>query len=78
MGKGGTGGDDSEGWSGESGSSNATSDAELEEGEEKHAPLTASPWGTQESGARGLRVGERAGGSSGMKCTAGTADGGET
>ena len=50
----GAGGDDSEGWSGESGSSDATSDAELEEGEEKHAPLTVLPWGTQEIGARGL------------------------
>ena len=41
------GGDDSEGWSRESGSSDATSDAESEEAEEEHAPLMASPWGTQ-------------------------------
>ena len=72
------GGDGSEGWSGESGISNTKSDAESEEGEEKHAPLTALPWGTQESGARGLRVGARAGGSGGGKDTSSTADGGET
>ena len=66
------------GWSRESGSSDATSDAESEEGKEEHAPLTASPWGTQESRARGLRVGARSSGSGGGKVTSGTADGGET
>ena len=71
-------GDDSKGWSGESGSSDATSDAESEEGEEEHAPLTASPWGTEESGARGLRVGARASGSGGGKFTSGMADRRET
>ena len=45
---------------------------------EEHAPLTALPWGTQESGARRLRVGERAGGSGGRKGTSETADWGET
>ena len=78
VGRGGAEGDDSEGWSGESGSSDTTSDAESEEGEEEHAPLTASPWDTQESGARGLHVGARAGGSGGGKVTSGTADRGET
>ena len=80
VGRGGAGGDDSEVWSGESGSSNATSDAESEseEAEEEPAPLKASPWGTQESGASGLRMGARAGGSGGRKATSGTADGGET
>ena len=66
-------GDDSEGWSRESGSSDATSDAELEELEEEPAPLTALPWGTQESGASGLRVGARAGRNGGGKATSGTA-----
>ena len=56
----GGGGDEIEGWSGESGGSDATSDMGSEEGEEEHALLTASPWGMQESGARGLRVGARA------------------
>ena len=41
-----TGGDDSKGWSVESKSSDVTSEAELEEGGEEPAPLTASPWGT--------------------------------
>ena len=54
VGEGGAGGDNSEGRSGESGGSNATLDAESEEGKEEHALLTASPWGTQESGARGI------------------------
>ena len=55
-----------------------TSDEESEEGEEEHAPLTASPWGTQESGASGLREGVGAGGSGGGKATSGTVNGGET
>ena len=59
-----------------SGSSEVTSDAESEEAEEEPAPLTASPWGTQESGARRLRVGVRAGGSGGRNVTSGTAKGG--
>ena len=54
VGRGGAGGDDSKEWSGESGSSDAKSYAESEEGKEEHAPLTASPWGMQESGARGI------------------------
>ena len=78
VGRGGAGGDDSEGWSRESGSNNMTSDAESEESEEKSVPLTASPRGTQESGASGLRMGARAGGSGGGKATYRTADGGET
>ena len=78
VGRGGAGRDDSEGWSGTSGSSDATSDAESEEVEEEPALLTASPWGTQESGASRLRVGARAGGSGGGKATSGTADRGET
>ena len=45
-----------------------------EEGKEEHAPLTASPWGTQEIGERGLGVGVRAGGSGGGKVASGTAD----
>ena len=45
VGRGGAGGDDSEGWSGEIRSSNVISDAESEEVEEERAPLTASPWG---------------------------------
>ena len=78
MGRGGVGRDDSEGWSGEIGSSDVTSDAESEEAEEEPAPLTASPWGTQESGASGLQMGARAGRSGGRKATSGTAGGGET
>ena len=70
--------DNREGWSGESGSSDATSEAESEEVEEEPAPLTASPWGTQESGASGLRMGARAGGRGGRKSTSGTTSGGET
>ena len=70
------GGEDSEGWSGESGSSDATLNAELEEAKEEPAPLTASPWGTQESGASGLQVGARSGGSGSGKATSGTTDGG--
>ena len=76
--RGGVGGGNSEGWNGESGSSNATSDSESEEGEEEPSPLMASPWGTQESGESELRVGARAGGSGGRKATSGTADGGKT
>ena len=78
VGRGCAGGDDSEGWSGESGGGDASSDVETEEDEGDHAPLKASPWGTQESGARGLRVGERAGRSGGRKVTSGTANGEET
>ena len=73
---GGAGGDDSEGWSRESGSSDATFDTESEEGEEEHAPLTALPWGTQGIGARRLHAGASAGGSGSGKVTSGTADGG--
>ena len=76
--RGGAGGDDSKVWSGESRRSDATSDAESEEVDEEPAPLTASPWGTQESRASGLRMGARADGSGGGKATSGTADGGET
>ena len=78
VGRGGAGGDDSEGLSREGGSSDDTSDVEPEEGEEEPAPLTALPWGTQESGASGLRGGARDGGSGGGKVTSGTADGGDT
>ena len=49
-------------------------DAGSEEGEEEHALLTALPWGTQESGARRLRVGTRASRSGGGNVTSGTAD----
>ena len=72
---GGGGGGESEGWSGDSGGSDATLDTGSEEEEEDHAPLTASPWGTQESGARGLRVGVRAGRSVSGKVTSGKANG---
>ena len=78
VGRGAAGGDNSEGWDGESGSSNATLDVESEEGEEEHTSLTALPLGTQESGARELQVGERSGGSGGGKGASGTAGGGET
>ena len=78
VGRGGAGGDDNEGWSGESGSSDDTLDAESEEGKEEPALLTALQWGMQESGARGLRVCARAGGSGGGKVISGTADGGKT
>ena len=60
------------------GGSDATSDAETEEDEGDHAPLTASPWGTQEIGERGPRGDARAGRSDGGKGTSATADGGET
>ena len=68
------GGDESKGWSRESGSSDVTSDVELEEAAEEPAPLTALPWGTQESGTSRLRMGTQAGGSGGGKATSGTAD----
>ena len=48
-----------------------TSEAESEKGEEEHALLTASPWGTQESRARGLQVGDRASSSIGGKAAMG-------
>ena len=53
-------------------------DVESEEAKEEPSPLTASPWGTQEIVASGLRVGARASGSGGGNATSGTADGGET
>ena len=65
MGGGGVGEAGSEGWSGESRGNDAASDSGTEEEEGEHAPLMALPWGTQESGVRGLRVGARAGGSGG-------------
>ena len=71
------GGDDSEGWSRESGSSDATLDPESEEAKEEPAPLTPSTWGMQESGASRLRMGARASRSSGRNTTSGTADVGE-
>ena len=53
VGRGGEGGEaESKGWSV---GSDATSDAETEEDEGGHAPLTTLPWGTQEIGARGLQ-----------------------
>ena len=61
---------ESEGWSG--GNDNAL-DTETEEEVWGHAPVTASPWGTQESGARGLRVDVRAGRSDGRKVPSATA-----
>ena len=76
MGRGGAGGDNSEIWSGESGSIDATSDAESEEAGEEPALLTASSWSTQESGASGLRMGARADGSGSGNATSGTANGG--
>ena len=78
VGRGGAGADNSEGWSEESGSSDARSEAESEEGKEAHTKLIASPWGMQESGECGLWMGVRAGGSGGRKGTSRTADGGET
>ena len=59
-------------------SSDVTSDAESEEVKEEPTQLTASPWGMQESGARRIRVGARAGGSGGGKATSRTANGGKT
>ena len=49
-------------------------DAESKEEGWGHTTLTASPWGTQESGARGLHVDARAGGSDGRKAPSGTAN----
>ena len=66
-----TGEDDIEEWSG--GSDDAL-DAETEEEGWRHAPLTALPWGMQESGARGLRVAARAGKSDGRKAPSATSD----
>ena len=60
---------ESEGWSG--GSDN-TLDAETEEEGWGHATLTVSPWGTQERGARGLRVDARVGRSDGQKAPSAT------
>ena len=53
-------------------------DAETEEEEWGHAPLTASPRVTQEIGARGLREDTRARGSDGQKVSSAMADKGET
>ena len=76
---GGAGEAKSEVCSGESGESDAASDAGMEEGEYEQAPLTASPWGRQESWERGLQEDVRAGGSDGGKFTSTTADrGGDT
>ena len=78
VGRGDAGGDDREGWSRESGSSDAISDADSEEVEEDQPLLMALPQGMQKSGARGLQMGVRAGGRGGGKATSGTADGEET
>ena len=67
-----------EGWSRESRGSDVTSDAETEEDGGVHALLTASPWGMQESGERGLWGDARDGGSDGRKGPSTTADEGET
>ena len=64
----------SAGWSGERGGSGATWDMEMEGVEGDHATLTASPWGTQESGARGLQVDVRAGRRDGGKVSSATVD----
>ena len=77
VGRGGEGETENEGWSEESGGRDATSDAEMEEDEGRHAPLTASLWNMQESEGRGLRVDARDGGSDGGKGTSATADRGE-
>ena len=76
VGGGGAGGAESEGRSGESGGSYATSDVETEEGKEENAPLTVSPLGMQERGERGIRGDARAGGRDGGKGTSFTAAGG--
>ena len=65
------GGGKSEGWSGRS---NDTSEAETEEEGWGHNTMTALPWGTQESGVRGLQVDARAGKSDGQKAPSATAD----
>ena len=62
---------ESEGWSG---GSDDTSEAETEEEGWGHVTLTALPWGTQESWARGLRVDAWAGRSDDQKAPSGTAD----
>ena len=66
---------ESEVWSGRS---DDASDAETEEEGWGHNMLTASPWGTQESGARGLRVVARAGGSNGRRPPSATANEADT
>ena len=72
MGRGREGGEaKSEGWSS---GSDATSDAETEEDGWGYTPLTVSPWGMQESGARGLWVDVKAGESNGRKVPSTTAD----
>ena len=62
---------ESEGWRG--GSDDAL-DAETEEEGWGHAPLMASPWGTQESGARGLQVDASSSGRDGRKSPSAAAD----
>ena len=57
-----------------SGGSDDASDPETEERGWGHATLTAASWGTEEIGARGLRVDARAGGSDGRKAPSATAD----
>ena len=47
--------------------SDAILDVDAEDNVWGHAPLTASPWGTQDRGERGLPVDVRAGGSDGWK-----------
>ena len=59
------------GWSG---GSDDASDADTEEEGWVHTMLTASPWGAQESGERGLRVDARAGGSDGRKAPSAMVD----
>ena len=63
--------DESKGWSGRR---NDALDAETEEEGWGHAPLTALPWGMQESGARELQVDARAGGSDGRKAPSAAAN----
>ena len=48
--------------------------AETEEEGWGHAPLMTLPWGTQESGARGLQVNAQACRSDGQKAPSATAD----
>ena len=64
-----------EGWSGRS---DATLDSETEEDDWGHALLTSSSRGTQESGARGLRVVARDGRSDGQNVTSTKDNEGET
>ena len=61
----------SKGWIGRS---DDASDTDTEEEGWGHATLTVSPWGTQESGLRGLLADARAGGSDGRKSPSETAD----